>query len=76
MARSSNICPHVLDLIRILMKTNRQQYRLLGAYVFRDGDLAAAEKDAASPVPRPALAPSEDDCPPGYHQENGVCVPD
>ncbi len=74
MARPSTICPHVLDLIHMLMRTNQQQYRVLGAYVFRDGDRAAAEQDVFGP-PGPKAMLVEDECPEGYHLQNGVCVP-
>jgi hypothetical protein len=76
----SPIPKHTLDVIHMLMKAKRIQFRYLGAYVRAKGDRVVAEglieQEMSGPQIQPMSLSPDDECPEGFHLENGVCVPD
>ncbi len=73
--RESKIPQEMLDLIKLTMMANRATFRALGEYVKTDGNVEAAKAEFLQPVSNTSIS-ADDECPPGYHLDGGICVPD
>ncbi len=80
MVKSSAIAQHTHDLIAMQTFIRQTERKMMDAYLRSDGDLAsaleAARHYACSQATNRPVTMMYSDCPEGWHDEGGVCVPD
>jgi hypothetical protein len=74
--RNTNIDKQALELFAGLIRARQSEIRLIGGFVRSGGNLADGRARAQQKPHQQQRMMAADECPDGWHDEGGVCVPD